>query len=245
MDSKNIIWLSENIKCRKTADKIALDLMLDVEYFFEYNKCYNYMINNKINLIVIEFLCEKQIYEITKFIRSLFKGIYIIILCYDDTIDKNSIIEKGADYVLNIQREETQLKFILGRCFERIINLRYDEEQKNYSCNGWTLNVISPAIISPNGTVLKITLTERDFLKVFFEHVGEECSFELIAGRLGIDPNEAYRHRIEVIIFRLRRKFKNSLFMDLPIHSIRGVGYLFEPVDMSPYKLSKPHFARA
>lgn len=74
--------------------------------------------------------------------------------------------------------------------------------------------------------LLKLTLTERDFFKVFYENYGEVCSFETIAGHLGIDPNEAYRHRIEVILSRLRRKFTKSLFYELPIKSIRGVGYV-------------------
>lgn len=227
MSNSNIVWLSRDIKYSNLSEKISSDLKLDVMHFDNENKCYNFLIGNKSEILFIENSDELDVHDVVLFIRSIFKRIYIIVLDYDKQLSKCDLLEKGADYIINPLDGPEIVKSIAKRCIERSAKLSIDTN-KNYSYAGWSLHTLASTITCPDGKTLKLTLTERDFLKIFFEHMGEECTFELIAGRLGIDPSEPYRHRIEVIIFRLRRKFKNSLFIDLPIRSMRGIGYIFD-----------------
>jgi DNA-binding response OmpR family regulator len=54
---------------------------------------------------------------------------------------------------------------------------------------------------------------------------GTACHHAEIATALGLQPDEFSKHRAEVIVSRLRNKVKRDSGLNLPLESVRGVGY--------------------
>jgi DNA-binding response OmpR family regulator len=82
----------------------------------------------------------------------------------------------------------------------------------------WVLN-------DPVGRKLTLTTAERAFLGCLFRQQGKAVSRELILRELGGDWLESVPQRVDTIAFRLRRKAEHS-HMSLPLHTVRGQGYL-------------------
>lgn len=232
MSGSVIVLLHKNDDYQIINDKINDELTVKISHFYSESACYNFMFTNHTDLIVIDEKINANLQDILGFIRSAFKKTFIVVL--SEHMGKSlHLMRNGADYIINPNTELDILISIIGRCLERRA-FSEPEDQNVTSKNGWKFDYVGCVISNADGKHLKLTLTERDLLKVFFESFDNVCTFESIAGQMGIDPGEAYRHRIEVIVSRLRRKFMKALFVDLPLKSIRGIGYRFTSTAPKP-----------
>ena len=90
--------------------------------------------------------------------------------------------------------------------------------------DGWRL--YSPA----NRSVL-LNLPERCLLTRLFATAGELVSHEELIGELAAVAENFDRHRLEILIHRLRRKVADELGVSLPLRSVRGAGYVLLTMD--------------
>lgn len=89
----------------------------------------------------------------------------------------------------------------------------------------WTLRIASGLLQAPNGKTRRISSNERALLYGLGQAGGEPLSAEELAKVLDFDVDDGHRHRIEVIVSRLRRNVEQSTGMHLPLMSVRGTGY--------------------
>ena len=89
----------------------------------------------------------------------------------------------------------------------------------------WTLRIASGLLQAPNGKSRRISSNERALLYGLGQAGGEPMSAEALAKILDFEVDEGHRHRIEVIVSRLRRNVEQSTGMHLPLMSVRGTGY--------------------
>lgn len=89
----------------------------------------------------------------------------------------------------------------------------------------WTLRVTSGLLQAPNGKTRRISSNERALLYGLGQAGGEPLSAEELAKILDFAVDDGHRHRIEVIVSRLRRNVEQSTGMPLPLMSVRGTGY--------------------
>ncbi|RYX96033.1 MAG: response regulator transcription factor [Comamonadaceae bacterium] len=75
------------------------------------------------------------------------------------------------------------------------------------------------------GKRMKLTTAERAFLSALFRARGKAVSRDELAVVLGGDPFDFDAHRIDAIVSRLRRK-ADAEGIQLPLHAVRGTGYL-------------------
>ena len=91
--------------------------------------------------------------------------------------------------------------------------------------NAWTLHVGLGQLKAPNGLMRKLSNNERTLLYCLAQQQGEVISAEILSAQLQIPQEEYDKHRIEVIISRLRRNIEQTVGLSLPLFAKRGTGY--------------------
>lgn len=89
----------------------------------------------------------------------------------------------------------------------------------------WRIEPGSAFLVSPNGMRLRLSLNEMQLMQLLAAPAGTVRSHAELAQALGLLPDEADKHRIEVIVSRLRDKARRECGQALPILSVRGIGY--------------------
>jgi len=80
-------------------------------------------------------------------------------------------------------------------------------------------------IDAPNGVRVRLSVVEGQLLQLLFGKAGDVSHHAEIATALGLHPEEFSKHRAEVIISRLHHKLARDTGLNLPLESVRGVGY--------------------
>lgn len=89
----------------------------------------------------------------------------------------------------------------------------------------WKLNTPKAVLLAPSGARVRLTLTELQLLGELVAKRGKPCKPADLARAMGLLPDEWDRHRLEVIVSRLRVKVERETGFDAPIRTMRGVGY--------------------
>jgi DNA-binding response OmpR family regulator len=90
----------------------------------------------------------------------------------------------------------------------------------------WSLHEGGWVLSDPQGRRMTLTATERAWLGCLIQRRGSAVSRDDLIAALGGDVFDFDQHRIDAIASRLRRK-ADRLGMRLPVHSVRGTGYVF------------------
>lgn len=90
----------------------------------------------------------------------------------------------------------------------------------------WRLTQGDWVLCDPNGTQLTLTTAERAFLACLFKSLGKPVSREQLIVAMGGSAESFDPQRVDAIASRVRRKAARE-GLKLPMHSVRGTGYLF------------------
>ncbi len=93
------------------------------------------------------------------------------------------------------------------------------ENQWRLVADGWKLR-------TPDQQDVTLTAYERDMLRCLIEAEGRPIDRETLIGALTPDVHDFDPHRLEMVIYRLRRKIRAVSEWTLPLEAVRGVGYL-------------------
>lgn len=91
---------------------------------------------------------------------------------------------------------------------------------------GWRLTAQGWRIATPAGDDVALSRAERLFLALLAEAGGRVVSREAVIGHLSQDEDDFDLHRLEMLIHRLRRKVLAGTGCELPLTTVRGIGYL-------------------
>jgi len=91
--------------------------------------------------------------------------------------------------------------------------------------DGWQLLQARSALVSPNGTEVRLTGSEYLLLRELGQQQSPVMRGALHAA-IGRDPENPKDRSIDILISRLRRKCA-ELGIELPVTSVRGLGYVF------------------
>ena len=89
----------------------------------------------------------------------------------------------------------------------------------------WRLDSGGNFLIAPNGVQVRLATAEIQLLRALMARPDDVCTHVELGGALELHPHEFDKHRIEVILSRLRAKILRTTGMQPPLHSKRGVGY--------------------
>lgn len=90
----------------------------------------------------------------------------------------------------------------------------------------WRLELgILSRLIAPNGAQKRLSHNERVLLGLLAQKIGKVCGHAALAVALGWHPDEYDKHRLEVIVSRLRNSVERATGLELPLTAARGLGY--------------------
>lgn len=90
----------------------------------------------------------------------------------------------------------------------------------------WRLGEQGWVIVSPTGVEIKMNQDEQELMAMLAKSVGTPVDREMLMARLSKGAYEFDLHRLEMLVYRLRKKCLKMAKEDLPLHAVRGVGYV-------------------
>lgn len=94
---------------------------------------------------------------------------------------------------------------------------------------GWTLDRMGWSLSTPSGVAVTLNQAERQVMVILVASPNEPVTRETLIASLTSDVGGFDPHRLEMLVYRLRRKCMDASGEALPLQAVRGVGYLFEP----------------
>ncbi|NKJ20150.1 response regulator transcription factor [Dyella sp. SG609] len=92
---------------------------------------------------------------------------------------------------------------------------------------GWRLSTDDWNLVAPTGESIPLSASERCVLRPLFAAGGGAVAREVLIGAWHGEDAEFDPHRLEMLIYRLRRKARALGMPVLPLITVRGGGYAF------------------
>lgn len=122
------------------------------------------------------------------------------------------------------------LFFAAGHLINGLNFLMHSEAQDSLqSPKGcWLLSQADCALISPNGNLINLSISEFRVLELLFRNAPEPVSRKQLTIAITGTSNEKniYSRALEVLVSRIRSRAKKNA-EDLPVKSMRNIGYVF------------------
>lgn len=134
-------------------------------------------------------------------------------------------LEAGADAYLVKPIDIDELALILRRLAERASWPAVERRAAPEARPLWRLDESEHELLAPNGGKSVLTLTEMRLLRALIGSASQTCSYAQLGVALGTHPDELDKHRIEVIVSRLRSKITRSTGLVAPLRTDRSLGY--------------------
>jgi DNA-binding response OmpR family regulator len=145
--------------------------------------------------------------------------------------DRLTGLAKGADAYLTKPVDMAELVLVLKRLGERFTpaapNSPLASALTTPAQAAWKLNESNAMLTAPNGRTVALTITELQVIRPLMNQPNHNCTHESLAKSLGLPAEDWDKHRIEVIMSRLRAKIDKETGLPLPVRAVRGIGYRF------------------
>jgi DNA-binding response OmpR family regulator len=133
----------------------------------------------------------------------------------------------GADAYLVKPVDVQELAIIIKNLAARLFGLRREDLPGQIPCP-WQIHHQLGGLQGPKGPTIRLSRDEERILSLLFEQPNTVCPFVTLATAIGMLPEDFDKHRLEVIISRLRQRVLRDTGEPLPIRTIRGLGYQFD-----------------
>lgn len=90
----------------------------------------------------------------------------------------------------------------------------------------WSLDPRGWRLYTPTGSVIALSLQEHQVMQLLAATPGVPVKRDALIARLVDDVEGFDPHRLEMLVYRLRRKCTESANVELPIRTVRSVGYV-------------------
>ena len=140
-------------------------------------------------------------------------------------------LSKGADAYLTKPVDLAELVLVLKRLGERFtptgLNNGAPGVMTTPKAAAWRLNESNAMLTAPNARTVALTITELQVIRPLMTRPNHNCTHEELALSLGLPSEDWDKHRIEVIMSRLRAKIDKETGLPLPVRAVRSIGYRF------------------
>lgn len=145
--------------------------------------------------------------------------------------DRLTGFEAGADAYLTKPIDIDELSLILQRLSERATSENAEPAQAlpEAESSSWRLEGERGFLLVPGNHRVQLTLNEVRLLGALMGMPDRAVGNRELAMALALLPDEFNKHRVEVIISRLREKVLRETGVPLPVITKRGHGYAFQP----------------
>jgi len=212
-------------------DELAFQLRLfghTVETFASAGHFYRYLAVSRVAVAILDIgLPDEDGLSICRHLRAHDKQIGIVfVTARSQRQDRLQGLEGGADAYLVKPVDLDELILTLNRLRDRFNNARNTQTTGGTAAAGnWQLNLDTASLIAPNGSRVALTLNELQLMRLLHARAPQPCTPMELGLAMGMLPDEFDKHRIEVVISRLRTKIVRTAGMNIPIRAHRGQGY--------------------
>ncbi len=162
----------------------------------------------------------------------------IMLTAMGEETDRIIGLEMGADdYIakpFNPRELLARIKAVLRRTSGVSGAEKADADAPIHQFSGWTFNMASRELTSPQGVLTPLSAGEFDLLSTFVTHprrvLSREQLLDMSRGREALP----FDRSIDVQVSRLRRKIEADPASPVLITTVRGGGYMFTPEVKTP-----------
>lgn len=174
------------------------------------------------DIVVLDVgLPDSDGYEVTRRLRLLHPGLGIVLLtARGETPDRVRGLSQGADAYLSKPVEMDLLAATLHSLARRM------RGQLPSAVPGWHLEANGWNLVTPAGDSIALTKAERRFLARLTATAGEAVSRDELMAALSSNVHDFDPHRLETLVYRLRRKVEQGSGAPLPLAAVHGEGYV-------------------
>ena len=160
----------------------------------------------------------------------------IILTGKSDNVDKVVGLELGADDYVTKPFEPRELLARIRSVLRRSGAAKHDmppphRNPRTIGFSGWTLNLDRRELLSPSNTPVELTTHEFELLASFAQRAGLVLSREEILESIANRRWQPYDRSIDVLVGKLRRKLNDNPRSPQLIKTVRGIGYMFAPLE--------------
>lgn len=196
---------------------------------------YRALLAGSFDLVLLDVqLPDDSGFAIASHLRSLSPSIGIVMVTGLATAaDRMRGLEAGVDAYLSKPVEMQELVATLRNLANRIQANGADGDEPaedkapadSNRARGWSLDERGWRIRSPAGGEVVLSLAERQVMSALAARAGAPVSREELIARLADDVHDFDPHRLDMLVHRLRRKCLQQCGQELPLKSVRGIGY--------------------
>ncbi len=196
------------------------------------NQMFDLLSNQEIHLIIMDInLPGKNGLMLARELRETTEIALIFLTGRDNEIDKILGLEIGADDYITKPFNPRELTIRARNLLNRTMNeeklAKTNESVEQYRFNGWTLDVNSRSLITPEGEVNKLPRSEFRALQHFCENVGKIQTREELLMKMTGREFKPHDRTVDVTIRRIRKHFEDHPNTPEIIVTIHGEGYRF------------------
>ena len=187
-----------------------------------------------IDLIVLDVMMPGEDgLMLTRNLRAKRSSVPIIMLtAMGEETDRIVGLEMGADDYMpkpfNPRELLARIKAVLRRS-EAVSTVAQEREVNVATFNGWSFDMNSRELTSPNGEVVVLSGGEFELLQVFVSHPNRVLNRDQLLDMARGRDAQPYDRAIDVQVSRLRRKIESDPQTPTLIKTVRGGGYMFTP----------------
>lgn len=198
-----------------------------VEAFENASQLYRYLAASGTPLVVLDIgLQGEDGLSVCQYLRAHDSRIGIVFVTARGLRDQRiEGLAAGADAYLVKPIDIDELALILRRLAERASWPVVERRAVPEAPPSWRLEEGDHELHAPNGGRVSLTLTELRLLRALIASSSQTCSHAQLGIALGVHPDELDKHRIEVIVSRLRSKITRAAGLAAPLRTDRSLGY--------------------
>lgn len=194
------------------------------------DNCVSLVLDERIDICLVDIRLPgaKDGLALTHEIRAVSPVGIILVTSKDEMIDKIVGLESGADdYVtkpVELRELLSRIKNVLRRIKEHNSS---DKRNPNWTFSGWVLDTMKRSLVSPDGTSEPLSEGEFQLLLTLVENCGEVMTRDDIMQKIrnrDWHPDDRY---VDVLVVKLRQKFKQQAPDEIFISTVHGKGYIF------------------
>ena len=130
--------------------------------------------------------------------------------------------------VAHALREKAAVGIVaLAGTLHRLVRRMQESAAEGDAGSRWSLAAEGWCLRAPDGSSMALNAAERRLLARLFEANGTLVTYDELVASLVTAQEDVDKHRLEMLIHRLRRKVSANIGKTLPLRAVRGRGFVF------------------
>lgn len=214
-----ILIVEDNLEYAEDMAEFLTELEHDVLTTSSASDMWAALSHGNIDVVVLDLgLPDEDGFNVIPRMRQLYPQIGVLVLTGRVAFDSRILgLRLGADHYLT-----KPIKFPELAAHIEALDRRVGPQEAAPEPGKWTLRV-SARQLELMGSVIALTEKEFNFLHLLTINTRPVPRDVIVAGMGGDDPDAG--RRVDMLVYRLRKKAKTGLGQDLPLRSAYGEGY--------------------